>query len=136
MLEELGTPFYYPTSNNPVLFIKSKKGLDVYYDPTYEMLLEIEDRYGLPANEVADFIKGMAPGEHTLLIDVEAYLKAKEPSEMRALNEKITKLEQKNIDLQQKLHKMERSTRADILRRIARQLTEEADQVKPLFDED
>lgn len=133
MPEEFGTPFYYPTSNNPVLFIKSKESLDVFYNPNYETLREIEDRYGVLANEVDELIKGMIPGEHTLLIDVEAYLKAKEPSEMSALNEKIAKLEQKNIDLQQKLHKMERSTRADILRRIARQLTEEADQVKPLF---
>lgn len=134
MNDRFDNSVYYPTSKNPVLFIHSEGSVSVFYDPTYETLLEIESEYGLPANEVEDLIKRMGSDEHTLMIDAEAYLKAKEPSETDILNEKIDKLELENHNLRLELRKMERSTRADILRRIARQLTEEADRIKPLLD--
>lgn len=129
-------PFYYPNDQSPMLFIFDEGTVNTYYAPTQDTLLQIEEEFGVNANELQEFLWKMPPGSHTLVVDVEAYLKAKKPSETDILNEKIDKLLQENFDLRQELRKMERSTRADILRRIARQLKEEADQVKPLLDED
>ena len=69
------TSFYYPNGDAPMVLILDKGEVSAYYNPTHDVLLQIEEEFGLDANEVENLIKRMDYHQHTLMIDVEVYLK-------------------------------------------------------------